>query len=98
MKSRGFDVVRFPWRSLNTLWWVLASRAGFAQAVTPDPQLPPVATVPIQAPPPTYSGWVLLLAGIALLLLVVAGVRLVMNGLRSSRHHRHRGHNSPDQH
>jgi ABC-type lipoprotein release transport system permease subunit len=38
--------------------------------------------------------WVLLLAGIALVVLVVAGVRLVMNGLRDSRHHRHRGNNA----
>jgi hypothetical protein len=86
----------FPWRSLATTGLMLASRAAVAQATSPDPSLPPVVPAPIQAPPATYSLWALLLAGIALLLLVVAGVRLVMNGLRSSRHHRHRGNHSPD--
>ena len=89
-------MARFSWRSLAATLLVLASRIGLAQT-TPDSNLPPVTPVPIQAPPPTYSVWVLLLAGIALLLLVVAGVRLVMNGLRSSRHHRHRGNHSPNQ-
>jgi hypothetical protein len=91
-------MARFPWQSLTGMGWLLSSAVGFAQAVAPDPELPPVVPVPIQTPPPTYSGWVLLLAGIALLLLVVAGVRLVINGLRSSRHHRHRGDRSSNQH
>ncbi len=90
-------MARFPWRSLAATMVVLASRAACAQTA-PDADVPPVTPVPIQAPPPTYSLWVLLLAGIVLLLLVVAGVRLVMNGLRSSRHHRHRGNHSPDHH
>lgn len=88
-------MARFSWRSLAATILVLASRASLAQT-TPDSGAPPVTPVPIQAPPPTYSVWVLLLAGTALLLLVVAGVRLVMNGLRSSRHHRHRGNHSPN--
>ena len=85
------------WQSLAATGLLLASRVSLAQAA-PDSNVPPVAAVPIQAPPPTYSVWVLLLAGIALLLLVVAGVRLVMNGLRSGRHRRHRGNHSPGQH
>lgn len=96
--KKGLDMAHFPLRSLTTAGILLASRVAFAQAVTPGSDLPPVVPAPIQAPPPTYSPWVLLLAGIALLVLVVAGVRLVLNGLRNSRQHRHRGHHSSNHH
>jgi capsular polysaccharide biosynthesis protein len=87
-------MARFPLQSLAIAGLLLASRVALAQTVAPGSDLPPAVPVPIQAPPPTYSPWVLALASIALLLLAVAGIKLVMNGLRSSRHHRHRGHHS----
>jgi hypothetical protein len=91
-------MARLDLRSLATAGLLLSNRLALAQAATPGADLPPVVPLPIQAPPPTYSPWVLLLAGIALLVLVVSGVKLVMNGLRNSRQHRHRGHHSSNRH
>lgn len=79
------------WRSLAASGLVLASRVAVAQATTPEGVVPPVVPAPLQEPPPTYSPWLLALAAIALLVLTYAGVKLVMNGLRGSRHRRHRG-------
>ena len=89
---------RIPWRSMVTAGLLAASRLAHSQATPPGADLPPVVPVPIQAPPPTYSPWLLALAVVALVLVAAAGLRLVMNGLRSSRHHRHRGHHSSDHH
>ena len=88
----------FNWRSLATAGLLLASRAAFAQATAPDGGVPPVVPAPLQDPPPTYSPWLLALAGLALLLLSVAGVKLVMSGLRSGRHRRQRGQRPSNHH
>lgn len=91
-------MARFQCRSLVTTALLVASRVAFSQSTPPGADLPPVVPAPIQAPPPTYSLWVLALAVVALLLVAAAGVKLVMSGLRSSRHHRHRGQQSSNDH
>jgi hypothetical protein len=83
----------YNWRSLAAAGLLLASRAAFSQATAPGGDVPPIVPAPLQSPPTTYSAWVLGLAGLALVLLALAGAKLVMNGLRKSRHHRHRNHN-----
>jgi len=80
----------FNWRSLAATGLLLASRAAFSQATTPDGGVAPIVPAPLQDPPPTYSPWLLALAAIALLVLTVAGLKLVMNGLRGSHQRRHR--------
>lgn len=85
-------MIGFNWRFLAATGLLLASRLAFAQATEPDGGLPPVVVpAPLQDPPATYSPWLLALAALALLLLAVAGVKLVMKGLRDSRPRRHRG-------
>lgn len=91
-------MIGFNWRSVAAAGLLLASRAVFSQATSPGGDMPPVLPVPLQEPPPTYSPWLLALAGLALLLLSIAGVKLVLNGLRSSRHRRQRGHHSSNNH
>jgi len=83
----------FNWRTLAAAGLLLASRAAFSQATAPGGDVP-IVPAPLQAPPTTYSPWVLGLAGLALLLLALAGAKLVMTGLRNSRHRRHRSHRS----
>jgi hypothetical protein len=86
-------MIGFNWRSLAATGLLLASCVAFSQATAPDGAVPPVILpTPLQAPPTTYSPWLLALAALALLLLTVAGVKLVMNGLRDSRQRRHRSH------
>lgn len=84
----------FKWRSLAVTGLLLASRAAFSQATAPDSGAALIVPAPLQDPPPTYSPWLLALAAVALLVLSVAGLKLVMNGLRGSRQRRHRSQHS----